>query len=103
MSFSAQFSDGQSSATVSAASDGEAGRRCALDFNPSRNAEIAAMQAVIRAREVELHRFAALDRPDRGEIERHHDALRCHASSLTQIESGCMFAVKGVASTLPRN
>ena len=107
MSFSASFS-GPFGASVSAASVEEAGRRCGLHFNPAGNPAIdavkgfaaAAMQAVINTRTAEQARFAALDNPDRAERDRHNDAMRCFATALTQIESGQMFAVKGIAAVL---
>ncbi len=62
MSFSASFNAGDGNHhSVSAAHDGEAGRRAGLDFNPAGDPAIAcvkafaasAMQAVINARGIE--------------------------------------------------
>ncbi len=42
-----------------------------------------------------------MENPDAGQVERHQDAMRNFATALTQIESGKMFAVNGVAATFP--
>jgi len=113
MSFYATFNAGESRThSVSAAHDGEAGRRAGLCSNPhgERHADVladcikgfsaAAMQAVINARSNELHRFAQRDDWGAQDRERHKDAMRNFASALTQIESGRMFAMNGIAATL---
>ena len=41
--------------------------------------------------------------PTPADRARHADAMRCFATALTHIESGQMFAVKGVAATLRRD
>ena len=106
MSWSANFHHGGGrDHHVSAAHDGEAGRRASLDNGfvgvPAGDAVkafgAAAMQAVINARGIEQYRHAQIANPDASEIALHQDAMRCFATALTQIEGGLTFAVKGVA------
>ena len=111
MSFAASYDHGDDNKHyVGAASDGEAGRRAGISFNPAGNGHIecvkgftaALMQAVIRAREAEEGRFAQVERPTVAEVDRHKDAMRNFATALTQIEAGKMFAVNGIAATFPK-
>jgi len=110
MSFSATFNDGEGQQhSVGAPHDGEAGRRAGLSFNPAGDPAIdrvkafsaCAMQAVVDARNAELYRYGQIERPDAEQEARHHDAMRNFASALTWLEAGKMFAVNGIAATLP--
>lgn len=109
MSFQAVFNGGGDNChSVSAAHDEEAGRRAGLDFNPAGDPAIgcvkafaaAAMQAVVNARSAEQYRFGQIENPDASQHDRHADAMRNFATALTQLESGKMFAVNGIAATL---
>ncbi|MDE0718560.1 MAG: hypothetical protein OXH64_11545 [Rhodospirillaceae bacterium] len=109
MSFFANFNGGEGTThSVSAPHDEEAGRRAGLSFNPAGDPAIdcvkafsaCAMQAVIDARNAETYRYARLKTPGPEEVARHADAMRNFATALTQLESGKMFAVNGVAATL---
>ena len=74
----------------------EAAKRCGVSFNPSNDHSVdyikgfcaAAMQAVINIRD-EYPKW-------RKGKEYTEDNKRCFETALTQIESGQMFAVKGV-------
>ena len=81
----------------------EAGRRCAIGFNPSGHAPTAlikgfcaaAMQSVIEAREVMRREFDSRD-STAAESVGFNDAMRCYATALTHLEAAQMFAVKGL-------
>ena len=101
MSFSATYRPPEGEEIhVGAPHDGEAGRRCALGFNPSgdfatdkiKGFHAAAMQSVIDQRD-------QLAQPDvdasTAEKAGYHDAMRCFATALTHLEAAQMFAVKG--------
>ena len=112
MTFTAHFSHDDAKYHLSASSDGEAGRRCDLGFNPGNHAPThkiklacaAAMQSVINERDATIAKYAKRDQElgEKGEkmptreYEAHGDALRCFATALTHLETAQMFAVKGL-------
>ena len=110
MSFQAVFNGGGDNChSVSAAHDDEAGRRAGLSFNPAGDPSIGcvkafaatAMQAVVvDARTAERFRYGQIEDPSTAQMIRHQDAMRNFATALTQLESGKMFAVNGIAATL---
>ena len=112
MSYSARVHGGGPEYSVSGSGTDEAGRRCALHFNPGSHEPTekiklfcaAAMKAIIdegtrihndfQARIAEI-KEKGLILPD-AEQEAYGDAMRCFATALTHLEAGQMFAVKGL-------
>ena len=101
MTFSAQFNDGVNANPhhVSAARDGEAGKRCSMDFGMAdekvaviKVACGAAMQTIINARDGTPNP-AEEDAKGR---EEYGNAMRYYDKALTQLEYAQMFAVKGL-------
>ena len=107
MSFSGTFNDGINSHSIGADSDGEAGRRATLSYNPAELDAVAsikgfaacAMQAVIVARR---NVKADYERGPKSieNIAAFTDAMRDFATALTQLQSAKMFAVNGVFAGL---
>ena len=108
MSFKASVNHAGVTHHVSGPSDGEAGRRVKLGFNPAGHSDThmvkafaaAYMQAVINAADTKIHEIeeeiACFDPPSsvpqklKGAL---NDARRCKATALTNIESASHFAV----------
>ena len=101
MSFSVTANHAGNTHTVGGASDGEAGRRCALGFNPSGHVPTdaiktfcaGAMAAVIKAREETPKPMGSFPQAEKAAYA---DAMRCFAHALTLIEDAQMAAVKGL-------
>ena len=101
MTYSASVHTGSHSHNVSGAHDDEAGRRCAMHFNPSaprptdkiKSFHAAAMKAVIDERN-SIAKPA--DDATSAEKAAYGDAMRCFATALTHLETAQMFAVKGL-------
>lgn len=116
MSYQATFSDANGSHTIGGHDD-EACRRCAMGFNPSGDEathkikgfcvgamrvildERERMQGVFQERKQELEDGGGI--MPQVEIDGHNDAMRCFATALTHLETGQMFAVKGLHA--PKN
>ena len=117
MSYSGSACSGEEIHNVGGSSTDEAGRRCAIGFNPSNHAPTdkiksfcaCAMKAVIDERNSMVGKFsnrkeelAGKGQPvPQAEIDGNNDAMRCFATALTQLEHAQMIAVKGLHA--PKN
>ena len=112
MSYYVRGSTGGEEHSVSGSSTDEAGRRCALGFNPGNHEPTekiklfcaGAMRAVIDEREriLEDHteRQREVNRSDtllsESEVDAFEDSMRCFATALDHLEAAQMVAVKGL-------
>ena len=117
MSYSGSACSGEETHSVGGSSTDEAGRRCAIGFNPSGHKPTdkiksfcaCAMKAVIDERAEMASAFsnrkeelAGKGQPvPQNEIDGHNDAMRGFATALTHLETGQMFAVKALHA--PKN
>ena len=106
MSYSGTACGGGETHTVGGPHDDEAGRRCAIGFNPSSHEPTdkikafcaTAMKAVMDERD-KLRKPEPVEGgtyPDAREVAAYSDAMRCFATALTHLETAQMFAVKGL-------
>ena len=104
MNVSVTFCHGDSEYQIDIAPTSEAGARCGIGFNTTRNlaaervkwACAAAMQVIVEGRyacEQEYKSIPASDR-DKQRLFAYNDAMRCFATALTHIETAQMYATK---------
>ena len=99
MSFGATFRINGNEYSVSAPITGEAGRRCALSFNPGGDlatemvkvAHAATMQTLIDQRNAAPPENATIQ-----QCSAHSDRMRCIATALTDLEKAQMMGVKAL-------
>ena len=103
MSYWGSASTGGKEHEVSGAHEDEAGRRCAIGFNPGEHQATdkikgfcaTAMKAVTDERD-KLRRPEMSEKTDVREIEAYNDAHRCFATALTHLQFASMMGVSGL-------